>query len=126
MNTSTIKSRFQTSVLACLVAAGALAPGYHALAQNAINRETADVPFDFRSGSQVMPAGRYEITRISDHMLLLHGSAPRHVLLQQFRETPNAVLFGTSSFCCTEAPTTERQCLPPSGRSRFRLRTTAS
>jgi ATP-dependent DNA helicase DinG len=30
--------------------------------------------------------------------LLLHGSAPRHILLQQFRETPNAVLFGTSSF----------------------------
>ena len=30
--------------------------------------------------------------------LLLQGSAPRHVLLQQFRETPNAVLFGTSSF----------------------------
>lgn len=30
--------------------------------------------------------------------LLLHGRAPRHVLLQQFRDTPNAVLFGTSSF----------------------------
>lgn len=30
--------------------------------------------------------------------LLLHGTAPRHVLLKQFRETPNAVLFGTSSF----------------------------
>ncbi len=30
--------------------------------------------------------------------LLLHGTAPRHVLLEQFRETPNAVLFGTSSF----------------------------
>jgi ATP-dependent DNA helicase DinG len=30
--------------------------------------------------------------------LLLQGSAPRHVLLQQFRDTPNAVLFGTSSF----------------------------
>ncbi len=30
--------------------------------------------------------------------LLLHGTAPRHVLLQQFRETPHAVLFGTSSF----------------------------
>ena len=30
--------------------------------------------------------------------LLLHGTAPRHVLLQQFRQTPNAVLFGTSSF----------------------------
>jgi ATP-dependent DNA helicase DinG len=30
--------------------------------------------------------------------LLLHGSAPRNALLQQFRDTPNAVLFGTSSF----------------------------
>lgn len=30
--------------------------------------------------------------------LLLHGTAPRHVLLQQFRDAPNAVLFGTSSF----------------------------
>ncbi len=30
--------------------------------------------------------------------LPLQGSAPRHILLQQFRETPNAVLFGTSSF----------------------------
>jgi ATP-dependent DNA helicase DinG len=30
--------------------------------------------------------------------LLMQGTAPRHVLLQQFRETRNAVLFGTSSF----------------------------
>ena len=30
--------------------------------------------------------------------LLLQGSAPRNALLQQFRDTPNAVLFGTSSF----------------------------
>ena len=30
--------------------------------------------------------------------LLMQGSVPRHILLQQFRETPNAVLFGTSSF----------------------------
>jgi len=30
--------------------------------------------------------------------LLLHGTAPRNMLLQQFRDTPNAVLFGTSSF----------------------------
>jgi ATP-dependent DNA helicase DinG len=30
--------------------------------------------------------------------MLLQGTAPRHVLLQQFRETPHAVLFGTSSF----------------------------
>jgi ATP-dependent DNA helicase DinG len=30
--------------------------------------------------------------------LLLQGTAPRSVLLEQFRETPGAVLFGTSSF----------------------------
>ena len=30
--------------------------------------------------------------------LLLQGTAPRHVLLEQFRATPHAVLFGTGSF----------------------------
>ena len=30
--------------------------------------------------------------------LLLQGTAPRNALLQEFRATPNAVLFGTSSF----------------------------
>jgi ATP-dependent DNA helicase DinG len=30
--------------------------------------------------------------------ILLHGSAPRKALLEEFRNTPNAVLFGTSSF----------------------------
>jgi ATP-dependent DNA helicase DinG len=30
--------------------------------------------------------------------LLLQGDAPRNVLLEQFRDTPGAVLFGTSSF----------------------------
>jgi ATP-dependent DNA helicase DinG len=30
--------------------------------------------------------------------LLLQGTAPRQKLLEEFRETPNAVLFGTSSF----------------------------
>ncbi len=35
---------------------------------------------------------------VLDFPILLHGTAPRKALLQQFRETPNAVLFGTSSF----------------------------
>jgi len=32
------------------------------------------------------------------YTLLLQGTAPRHVLLEEFRDTPGAVLFGTSSF----------------------------
>jgi ATP-dependent DNA helicase DinG len=35
---------------------------------------------------------------VLDFPLLLHGSAPRKALLEEFRSTPNAVLFGTSSF----------------------------
>jgi ATP-dependent DNA helicase DinG len=35
---------------------------------------------------------------VLEYPILLHGSAPRNVLLEQFRDTPNAVLFGTSSF----------------------------
>ena len=35
---------------------------------------------------------------VLDFPLLLHGTAPRNALLEEFRTTPNAVLFGTSSF----------------------------
>ncbi len=35
---------------------------------------------------------------VLDYPLLLHGSAPRKALLEEFRVTPNAVLFGTASF----------------------------
>jgi ATP-dependent DNA helicase DinG len=43
--------------------------------------------------------GLYErLLPVLDYPLLLHGTAPRKALLEQFRATPNAVLFGTSSF----------------------------
>lgn len=35
---------------------------------------------------------------VLDYPILLHGTAPRKALLEEFRGTPNAVLFGTSSF----------------------------
>jgi ATP-dependent DNA helicase DinG len=35
---------------------------------------------------------------VLDYPILLHGNAPRRALLEEFRSTPNAVLFGTSSF----------------------------
>jgi ATP-dependent DNA helicase DinG len=35
---------------------------------------------------------------VLDFPILLHGTAPRKTLLEQFRTTPNSVLFGTSSF----------------------------
>ena len=35
---------------------------------------------------------------VLEYPILLHGSAPRKTLLERFRETPESVLFGTSSF----------------------------
>jgi ATP-dependent DNA helicase DinG len=35
---------------------------------------------------------------VLDFPILLHGTAPRKALLDEFRATPNAVLFGTASF----------------------------
>src|SRR6185437_11258350 len=35
---------------------------------------------------------------VLDWPILLHGTAPRKALLEEFRNTPNAVLFGTASF----------------------------
>ena len=35
---------------------------------------------------------------VLDFPILLHGTAPRKALLEEFRNTPNCVLFGTSSF----------------------------
>ncbi len=51
----------------------------------------------FTSYSQ-MRALYERLMPVLDFPILLHGTAPRKALLEQFRDTPNAVLFGTSSF----------------------------
>ncbi len=51
----------------------------------------------FTSYSQ-MRALYERLLPVLDYPILLHGSAPRKALLDEFRMTPNAVLFGTSSF----------------------------
>jgi len=41
----------------------------------------------------------YEMLKIRlDHPMMMQGEAPRTALLEKFRQTPGAVLFGTSSF----------------------------
>ncbi len=49
--------------------------------------------------SYVQMRALYErLLPVLDFPILLHGSAPRKALLEEFRSTPNAVLFGTASF----------------------------
>ncbi len=51
----------------------------------------------FTSYSQ-MRALYERLLPVLDFPILLHGTAPRKALLEEFRATPNSVLFGTSSF----------------------------
>ncbi len=51
----------------------------------------------FTSHAQ-MRATHQRLSAEMSYPLLLQGTAPRNVLLEQFRDTPGAVLFGTSSF----------------------------
>ena len=51
----------------------------------------------FTSHAQ-MRATHQRLSAVLPYPLLLQGTAPRNVLLDRFRDTPGAVLFGTSSF----------------------------
>ena len=73
MNFLSRKSILTPSVLAFAFALSAFAPGSRAIAQNSSEHVVATVPFDFRTGSEVMPAGKYDIRTLSDHVLLLRG-----------------------------------------------------
>ena len=64
----------KSSVLACSLAIVAFAPGSRAIAQNATLNLIANVPFDFRSGSEMMPAGRYDIQQLSNNVLIVRGT----------------------------------------------------
>src|SRR5271154_389688 len=70
MNLTALKS----AVLACSLTLVAFAPGSRAIAQNSTLHLVADVPFDFQSGSEMMPAGRYDIRQSANHVLILRGT----------------------------------------------------
>jgi hypothetical protein len=74
MNLTALKSNLTSSVLACSLALVAFAPGSRAIAQNSTLHVIANVPFDFQSGSEMMPAGRYDIQQLSNHILIVRGT----------------------------------------------------
>jgi len=73
MNLLSRKSILTPSVLAFAFALSAFAPGSSAIAQDYSKHVAAIVPFDFRAGSQILPAGNYDIQTLSDRVLLLRG-----------------------------------------------------
>jgi hypothetical protein len=86
-----ISTSFNYSLLANAFAVGALVSGCCAIAQNSSLDLVVNVPFDFRSGSESMPAGQYEIRELSDHYLLIRKSdQPRaQILPASIAEAPS-------------------------------------
>jgi hypothetical protein len=72
MKLLSLKSLFAPSTLAVAFALSAFAPAPRATAQTM--HLVADVPFDFRSGSEMMPAGKYDIQALSDRVLIVRSA----------------------------------------------------
>jgi len=56
---------------------------------------------DYRTGAEERPPwlGLHDLVAFeTEHPTLLQGTAPRTALLEEFRNTPNCVLFATASF----------------------------
>jgi hypothetical protein len=72
MKLLSFKSLITPSALAFASVLTAFAPVPPVIAQAPVHI-VVDVPFDFRSNSEVMPAGKYDIQALSDHLLAMRG-----------------------------------------------------
>ena len=66
-------SKLRSALLACTLAAMAVASTSHAFAQGQTMQ--VNVPFAFHNGSQLMPAGIYRVEIQSSHLILLLGQS---------------------------------------------------
>ena len=66
-------SKLRSALLACSLAATAMASASHAFAQGRVMQ--VNVPFAFHNGSQNMPAGIYRVEIQSAHLILLRGQS---------------------------------------------------
>jgi len=77
-----------STLIACALSFGALASAPSAEAQNSL---IVKVPFTFQVETQKMPAGTYQIERVSNSMLLLRGpDQSTHFMFAHAEQTPNA------------------------------------
>jgi hypothetical protein len=74
MNRISLKSMLTPSVLGVALTLSSFTAGSRASAQTPTLHVVADIPFDFRSGSEMMPAGRYDIQTLSRHILVVRGA----------------------------------------------------
>ena len=79
MKNPSLKSALAHISLAASLGFGILATA--AYAQTAYGSRTlvADIPFSFTSGSEIMPAGKYKIIELPQHMIQLRSEDLKHV-----------------------------------------------
>lgn len=73
MKLLSLKSLLTPSTLAVAFALSVFAPAPRATAQTTMHL-VADIPFDFRSGSEMMPAGKYDIQALSNRVLIVRST----------------------------------------------------
>jgi hypothetical protein len=72
MKTNRFNSIFSSAILSSAIAMGLLVSTGSVQAQNS-PKGTANIPFAFQAGSRQMPAGVYDISLLSDHVVLLQS-----------------------------------------------------
>jgi hypothetical protein len=89
----------RSALIACALAIGVFASTSTAKAQSGSLIGTANVPFAFQAGGQMLPAGVYEIHRVSRLLLELRGpNQVGHLVLVNAAETRKAEDKGTMVF----------------------------
>ena len=73
MKLLSLKSLLSPSTLAVAFALSVFAPAPRATAQTNMHL-VVDIPFDFRSGSEMMPAGKYDIQALSNRVLIVRST----------------------------------------------------
>lgn len=69
-----ITSILGSSLIACALTIGSLAPTRYASAQSGTPLAEVNIPFAFQTPIQTLPAGLYRIDRESGHLILLKGT----------------------------------------------------
>jgi hypothetical protein len=68
-----LTSILSSSVIACALAIGSLASAPSASAQSSTTVAVVNIPFDFQTGRQTLPAGTYRIDHLSGNLVRLAG-----------------------------------------------------
>jgi hypothetical protein len=99
MKNTRLTSILTSSLIASALAIGSLASTQSASAQMPTTMAIANIPFDFQTQTQVLPAGTYRVVRESSNLLLLQGPRSKggfvitHEAIKSHASTKGMIVF---------------------------------